>query len=344
MSTTIPLIRGFALYPMLRWLTDNSVSADQALEMSGLSPNLVAEPFRPVPLVHVAEMLRSASRKFGPDLPCRIVSSTGNIEIAMLGKVATGTRTPREALTRILAALPHYCSHEQVTVEKKAGKYVVRHFFACRFDPETRHVLLQYAAAMVDRVLAMAGSQRPRFQRLAIPPHPTVGVQHLYNWFGTAVIEARSKGFVADIDELVMDRAFNGIGRDRLRPRDLRDFLPLRGDGCLSSSVKSHLISMIECKQIPNMKDTVHVSGLSERSFQRQLETEGTSFSVLLADVRHSEVLKRLEERNSTIAAIAADFGYSDQASFTRAFRRRTGAPPGRFRDGATRLLNVDEG
>jgi AraC-like DNA-binding protein len=62
------------------------------------------------------------------------------------------------------------------------------------------------------------------------------------------------------------------------------------------------------------------------------LNEEGAIFSDLLADVRRSGTLKRLKERNLTIAAIASDLGYSDQAAFTRAFRRWTGVPPSRFR------------
>jgi hypothetical protein len=38
----------------------------------------------------------------------------------------------------------------------------MREFFAHRFDPETRHVLLQYVAAMIDRILRMAGDSEPR--------------------------------------------------------------------------------------------------------------------------------------------------------------------------------------
>ena len=75
----------------------------------------------------------------------------------MLGKVALGAHTPGEALARIVAALPYYCSHEQVSFEKKAGQYVVREFFALKLDPETKHTLLQYAAAMIDRILSMGG-------------------------------------------------------------------------------------------------------------------------------------------------------------------------------------------
>ena len=84
------------------------------------------------------------------------------------------------------------------------------------------------------------------------------------------------------------------------------------------------------------MKRVIAAAGMSARTFQRQLKVERTSFSDLLSDVRRSETLKRLKERNVTIAAIAIDLGYSDQATFTRAFRRWTGVPPSRFRAAAS--------
>jgi AraC-like DNA-binding protein len=71
---------------------------------------------------------------------------------------------------------------------------------------------------------------------------------------------------------------------------------------------------------------------MSERTFQRHLAEEGTTYSDLLADVRRGETLRRLRHRNVTIATIATDLGYSDQATFTRAFRRWTGVAPGEFR------------
>ncbi len=157
MPGAIPLIRGFALLPTLHWLAEEGASVERALAEVDLSSSPITDPFRPIPLVHAAALLRNAAREHGPDLPCRVLSRSGSLEIAMLGKVALGARTPAEALGRIVAALPYYCSHEQVSFERKSGQYVVREFFAHRFDPETRHLLLQYAAAMIDRILSMAG-------------------------------------------------------------------------------------------------------------------------------------------------------------------------------------------
>src|SRR5271165_4396119 len=332
MPNSIPLIRGFALLPTLHWLAGEGASVERALAEADLSLSPIADPFRPIPLVHVAALLRNAAREYGRDLPCRVVSRSSSLEIAMLGKVALGARTPAEALGRVVAALPYYCSHEQVSFERKQDHYVVREFFAHRFDPETRHILLQYAAAMIDRVLSMAGAPAPRIARIEIPAHPRLGVGHLRRWFGDGVAETRSSGITVVVDDGVMERAYDKLARNRLNPRGLNDETPLRAGQAFSDSVKSLLGLMIESDDPPTMKRVVAAAGTSARTFQRQLEEEGTTFSDLLAEVRRSETLRRLKERDVTIAAIARDLGYSDQASFTRAFRRWTGTPPGQFR------------
>ncbi len=212
MPAAIPLIRGFALLPTLQWLAGEGVSVERALAEVDLSLSPITHPFRPIPLAHAAALLGNAAREHGPDLPCRIVSQTSSLEVAMLGKVALGTRTPGEALARIVAALPYYCSHEQVSFERKAGQYVVREFFAHRFDPETKHTLLQYAAAMIDRILSMAGTPPPRFTKIEIPPHPNHKVEHLRRWFGDRVTGTESRVITFVIEDRVMERAFCKVG------------------------------------------------------------------------------------------------------------------------------------
>lgn len=332
MAITVPLIRGFALLPTLTWFARNGIPVEEELKRYGLLPDPALNPFRPIPLVPVAALLRAASRRIAPDFPCRVVSEASSLELAVLGKVALGTGTPREAFSRIIPALPFYCSHEQLSMQRgPGGVTVVREFFSHRFDPETRHFLLQYASAIVNRICRMAGAPQPAFARLEIPPHPEFGVEYLRPWYGDAVTASRSRGFAATIEDRVLDHRFPSIGRDRFRGRDLGAAIPLRGDGTLSGSVRSFLLSMFEVDEVPSLKRLVAATGTSERTFQRQLEAEGTSFSTLLEEVRRAETMSRLGRGGMSIGMIASDLGYSDQASLTRAFRRWTGRPPSHY-------------
>lgn len=71
---------------------------------------------------------------------------------------------------------------------------------------------------------------------------------------------------------------------------------------------------------------------MSGRTLQRRLEDEGVRFSILLDEVRERIARKLLRETQSPLAEIAYRLGFSDLATFSRAFKRWTGIPPGAFR------------
>ncbi|MDF1629276.1 MAG: AraC family transcriptional regulator ligand-binding domain-containing protein [Alcanivoracaceae bacterium] len=72
--------------------------------------------------------------------------------------------------------------------------------------------------------------------------------------------------------------------------------------------------------------------GLTPRTLTRYLSTAGESFSQLRNAAREKFARHYLHETEFSIADIAEKLGYSDQASFTKAFRGWTGHSPGRLR------------
>ncbi|PTW59339.1 AraC-like DNA-binding protein [Breoghania corrubedonensis] len=72
--------------------------------------------------------------------------------------------------------------------------------------------------------------------------------------------------------------------------------------------------------------------GLSRRSLHRHLTEEGTRFSALLEECRFRVARQALARSSHTLAEIAFELGYSDQTAFERAFKRRTGLTPNRYR------------
>jgi AraC-like DNA-binding protein len=71
---------------------------------------------------------------------------------------------------------------------------------------------------------------------------------------------------------------------------------------------------------------------MSSRTLQRRLEDEGVRFSVLLDEVRERASKKLLRDETLPLAEIAWRVGFSALATFTRAFKRWTGMPPGAYR------------
>ncbi|PKM21718.1 MAG: hypothetical protein CVV10_07960, partial [Gammaproteobacteria bacterium HGW-Gammaproteobacteria-14] len=72
--------------------------------------------------------------------------------------------------------------------------------------------------------------------------------------------------------------------------------------------------------------------GLTARTLTRYLGAAGESFSQLRNNARLKFALHYLRDTDFSIADIAEKLGYSDQASFTKAFRSWTGRSPGRVR------------
>jgi AraC-like DNA-binding protein len=70
------------------------------------------------------------------------------------------------------------------------------------------------------------------------------------------------------------------------------------------------------------------------RGLRRKLQTEGTSYRDLLAEVRMRLAIEYLRKTQMTNEEIASRLGYSDAANFRHAFTRWTGKSPSDFRGG----------
>ena len=83
----------------------------------------------------------------------------------------------------------------------------------------------------------------------------------------------------------------------------------------------------------PNIKTVASELGMSERTLQRRLTDEGTSFKSLLTQVRHEQALEFLADPSLDIKEVAFLIGFEDQNSFYRAFRLWEGNTPSNWRN-----------
>ena len=78
----------------------------------------------------------------------------------------------------------------------------------------------------------------------------------------------------------------------------------------------------------PDIQTIASELGMSERTLQRRLTDEDTSFKTLLTQVRHEQALEYLANPSLDIKEMAVLIGYEDQNSFYRAFRLWEGDTP----------------
>jgi AraC-like DNA-binding protein len=82
----------------------------------------------------------------------------------------------------------------------------------------------------------------------------------------------------------------------------------------------------------PGISHVAKQLGMSERTLERRLETEGTTFSDLLDALRRNLATRHLREHETPIADIALLTGFAQSSAFYRAFRRWTGTTPNEYR------------
>jgi AraC-like DNA-binding protein len=82
----------------------------------------------------------------------------------------------------------------------------------------------------------------------------------------------------------------------------------------------------------PAQAEVARKLAMSERTLQRRLRDERTTFAALVEGVRAEVAKRHLTERRMAVYEIAFLLGYSDPSAFHRAFRRWTGVTPQAFR------------
>jgi len=90
--------------------------------------------------------------------------------------------------------------------------------------------------------------------------------------------------------------------------------------------------------------DIARQLGMSLRTLERRLESEGLTFTGILSELRFDLAKRYLLEEDLTISKIAWLLGYQDVTAFTHAFKRWTGKSPreARAQENVTRLEYPD--
>jgi AraC-like DNA-binding protein len=88
-------------------------------------------------------------------------------------------------------------------------------------------------------------------------------------------------------------------------------------------------------KRFPTAEEMADQLGLSLRTLHRRLASEGLSYQEIIDSVRRSISSELLQNTHLQVDQVAERVGFSDAASFRKAFRKWTGASPTDYRRAA---------
>lgn len=99
----------------------------------------------------------------------------------------------------------------------------------------------------------------------------------------------------------------------------------------LRTRVEAELVARLPSGQVTEELLAIEM-GLSLRTMQRQLQQQGTSFGMVLQDVRQHLAKNYVSDTSLSLTEIAYLLGFSDPANFSRAFRRWFDMSPSEYR------------
>jgi AraC-like DNA-binding protein len=111
----------------------------------------------------------------------------------------------------------------------------------------------------------------------------------------------------------------------------LRERLDALGGSSTSYRVSAEIVRRLH-KGEPRREEIAASLAIAERTLQRRLHEENTSFQQLLDDARRELARKYLSEEKYALGEVADLLGFVDQSNFQRASRRWFGEPPGQYR------------
>lgn len=327
MPRSIPLIRAANVLPIVRYLEANGADAAAFLEGADLGYWFALRPEDPVPMLGAIRMLRDVARVHGPDVGARIVSQASIGELAFIGRVALGARTPAEALARVSMAIPLHSSHEIIRIDQNRDSVTVVQTLTVPVEDEALHAVHVLFCSMVTQLCRFTGLLPPLLARIEAQPHPEVGLDDLIALFGPRVTPSGDRTLRITLDAHVAHNPFRVVARDRIGSASGVSVPPLAEDPGLAASVRPVIAAMLHGGE-PTVERVARAGDMSVRTLQRRLGEEGTSFTAELDRVRRHLAVSLLQSPELDLADLSERLGYSSTSTLSRAVRRLVGDSP----------------
>ncbi|WP_299628094.1 AraC family transcriptional regulator [uncultured Tateyamaria sp.] len=151
--------------------------------------------------------------------------------------------------------------------------------------------------------------------------------------------------FDSERDAIAFDPAVLDLP-NRLGDQAVSDFLTAHLETEISSladtpSLASTLVRRLTpalSNGLPQAAKIARDIGLSERTLYRRLADEGLTFRDVLAQAQSALAQELLRDSDASIAEIAFLTGFSEQSTFSRAFKRWVGQAPAQFRQQSSNI------
>jgi len=312
------------------------------LKSIGLTPGDVLRRSNLPPTVYSGESFVTTAQNFSIWRAIRELSNDPTLGWKFMSQVETGqyhptllaalhARTYRESIER-LARYKQLCSAEEFRITTKGDEVRVEVSWPFAGNEPAPAFLIDAVFALMTE-LGRRGTRtklNPRRIELARPPELENGIEE---YFGCPVkYRATRDAFILRAADL--ERPF-ATHNDELLQMLVPQFEQKLKEGRTKQGILEQVKWVLKRLLSGSQSDMLMVArelGMGERTLQRRITGEGTTFRQLLNETRHELARQYLGDASVEITEAAFLVGYEDPNSFYRAFRSWEGKTPAQWR------------
>ena len=143
--------------------------------------------------------------------------------------------------------------------------------------------------------------------------------------------DAAVTAFDLSIEEIDKPRSSSHAQLSVLHDQLMRDYLNHLDKNNIVERVKAAIVDELPSGHISDAR-IARALFMTERTLQRRLQAEGTTFKKLLTEVRQELADQYIRDSSLTLQEISFLLGFAELSSFSRAFKRWKGMSPKHYR------------
>lgn len=328
----VPMVRSSAVLPFIGFAERIGVPVEQLLSEARLPHAVFGGPETLIPLNHAFDFVDRMARKEGlAHLGFLVGGETRFQDLGAFGRLVLQSLTLHEALEKISHVIHLYSSSQHIWIDSLGGRARVNTVYKPRSGSGWRFGE-QYTLTLLINCIRVAAGANWLPDEIHLDPalHDLMyGKDDLLN--GIPVRRARVSALVFDRKLLSTPLRRNQFAESGTDEDDYQALIASAPAADFPSSISQLALMSIADRQA-QIGWIASAAGLSVRTLQRRLTEFGIDYSSLIDRVRFDHARNLLRDPKRNLIDIAFDLGYTDASSFTRAFRRWTGATPSDFR------------
>jgi len=265
-----------------------------------------------------------------PGLAIRIIEALNTAAHPPSVLIALYGRNFRDGLVR-LARFKRLCVPEQLLWDEKRGECRITVLWPHATEP-TPSIAIDVTFATLLELGRRGTGQRIIPSRIELA-RPSLASDLHRQYFGCP-IQLGAPGDALVLKSVDLKSPFAGYNPEMLSlltPVLASALEELRADGSTGEQVKTVLKRNLAIGRA-ELSYVARDLGVSERTLQRRITGEGTTFRSLLSQARRDLGRQLLFARDRSINEVAYLLGYQDANAFHRAFRKWEGVSPARWR------------